>query len=400
MYITKIQNTITQKNYINNTNNRNKQMLSNSISIMNNPVVDTVCFRGTPKGADKASEITRAAATQIHRALKPSEQKLVHFIETHFSDLLVSTKEPKNPLIAIKHRLKSANSIKEKSGTRKWLPQEVIHEMTDLLGMKFELRTSDKQCVEGVLDRFIPLIRSRKIELLEIENKRPGILQSCPQNERDKYDYASVKFLEKMIKIQEETWGNAHQSGKKQRVSQHLEDDYTPVNYNAIHMLFRIPGKNSLVFELQIMGKDMAAAKNIDDKAYKLLEGKDIDKIYGDVKSIFQPFTNEKFFQNEPNAKEIVDNARAVYKKYRQELFLFQRKKEPSAYSKKKNVERFLPLAYKLFPSEIELKYSINSSDFDFNNLYELIEKADRRASQIAKARKDASLVLNKSFFY
>ena len=47
--------------------------------------------------------------------------------------------------------------------------------MTDLKGGKIVLRDSDKKTVDGVLDRLIPAIKSKSIELLEIENKRPQV---------------------------------------------------------------------------------------------------------------------------------------------------------------------------------------------------------------------------------
>lgn len=394
MYIPKIQfNTVTKYNSYSNYNQNYSNHQNYNLKMSNPLAFDTVSFQGTPKNANKANEIRGDVAKKISRTLKPAKQKVEHFINTYFSDLVVSPKEPENPIYKIHCRLKSGRSIQEKSGTRQWLPQEILENMTDLIGAKFELRTSNKHDVESVLDRFITLIRSRDIELLEIENKRPGILEGLPENEHGKYDYASIKFLEKMIDAQEETWNSGQKRGARKQKVHHIFDDFTPMNYNAIHMLFRIPGKEAVVFELQIMGKDMASGKDIDDKVYKLLSGKTIDKKYAEIKNLFAPFTNKHFFDNEPNGKEILENAIDKYKKYRQEMFMFQREKEPLPYSRRKNIERFLPLQYQLFPSDIELRYGIHSSDFDYNNLYTMIDKADRKAERIQKAREQDSLI-------
>ena len=60
---------------------------------------------------------------------------------------------------------------------------------------------------------------------------------------------------------------------------------------------------------------------------------------------------------------------------YRGDVFLFQRKKASLPYSRKKTPEQFLPIQYRLFPCDIELKYGISSLDFDFNNLAKILQK-------------------------
>ena len=257
--------------------------------------------------------------------------------------------------------------------------------MTDLIGVKFVFRDANKSKVDGVLDRFIPLIKSGKLELLEIENKRPMVVKGLPEYKACEYDYPSIDFLKKMIEIQNDSW---KKGGCKQRVRKHLDDDFTEANYCATHFLFRLPGKTPVTFELQVLGSNVNEAKHIDDIVYKELNGKTSADSNPEFQRIFEPLRNKKFFANEPNAEEIIKTAREKFDKYRGEVFMFQRRKEPLPYSKKKTAELFLPLPYKLFPSDIEIKYKLSSKDYDFNHLNEILQHSHKKPEKAAKTAK------------
>ena len=276
---------------------------------------------------------------------------------------------------------------------------EIVKHMTDLIGAKLVLRDSNKAKVDAVLDRFIPLIKSGKLELLEIENKRPIEIKGLEGSQAAQYDYASLEFLKKMTQIQNDIW---KKGGKKQKVKTRLEDDFTDANYCAIHFLFRLPGKTPATFELQVLGNNVNEAKHIDDIVWKKLNGKNSADSNPDFDKLFEPFVNKKFFAEEPNAKEIVDEAKAKFNKYRSEVFLVQRKKDPLPFSKRKKTEVFSPLMYKLFPSDIEIKYKLSSSDYDFNMLQKTLQRGKRKpaaaktAKKITKKDKDTDNVQNK----
>lgn len=53
--------------------------------------------------------------------------------------------------------------------------------------------------------------------------------------------------------------------------------DFTEVNYPAIHFLFKLPGETR-PFELMIMGKNVNAYKDLDDKLFKILNNKTLIK--------------------------------------------------------------------------------------------------------------------------
>lgn len=345
---------------------------------MSSPLqADTVSFTGTPKLANKQWEISKEAARTIRRKLTSSAQKVENFMQNSFGDLVANEKYPKNPLSEIGFRLKSIDSIAEKTGSRQWSSiEEVLKEMTDLIGAKLVFRDATRNKVDAVLDRFIPLIKSRKIELLEVENKRPIIVKNLPEYQASEFDYASIDFLNKMISIQNDVW---KKGGNKQRVKKRLDDDFTKANYCATHFLFRLPGKTPVTFELQVLGNNVNEAKHIDDIVYKKLDGKNSSESNPEFDKLFEPLTNKKFFIKEPNAKEIVENAKEKFEKYRGEVFIFQRRKEPLPYHKKKPVELFLPLPYKLFPSDIEIKYGISSANFDYNNLNKVLQRGKKK---------------------
>lgn len=367
-----------KKNKQNNTNNFGLRM---SLPLQ----ADTISFTGTPKIADKTWEINKKSARAIRKKLLNGANKVNNFIQATFGDLVANEKFPKNPLSEIGFRLKSIESIAEKTGSRQWKSfDEILTGMTDLIGAKLVFRDTTRNKVDSVLDRFIPLIKSRNIELLEIENKRPIAVKGLPEYQAAEYDYASIDFLTKMTAIQNDVW---KKGGNKQRVKKHLDDDFTKANYCATHFLFRLPGKAPVTFELQVVGNNVNEAKHIDDIVYKKLDGKNSAESTPEFDKIFEPFTNKKFFANEPNAKEIVEKAKEKLNKYRGEVFLFQRRKDPLPYQKKKQTELFLPLPYKLFPSDIEIKYHISSPDFDYNNLSRVLQRGKKKVEKTKPAK-------------
>ena len=119
---------------------------------MSSPLqADTVSFRGTPKLANKQWEISKETARAIRRKLASSAQKVESFMQDSFGDLVASEKYPKNPLSEIGFRLKSIGSIAEKTGSRQWSSvDEILTEMTDLIGAKLVFRDAARNKVDAV----------------------------------------------------------------------------------------------------------------------------------------------------------------------------------------------------------------------------------------------------------
>ena len=334
---------------------------------------DTVSFKATPKVANKAWEMNRGSARIVRTSMVDSYKKAYKVIYELFDDLLVSPQNPQNLLIDIGGRLKSEDSIIEKSGSRKWLSiEEVKKSMTDIVGLSLILRTDNKAKNDTIINRFIPFIKSGKIELLEIENKRPATVKGLSGKDASRYDYNTIECFENLADIQDFCF---KKGGKKEKVRRHFDDDFTDANYCATHYLFRIPGKNPVVFELQVTGDNVKKAKKVDDVLWKALNGKHSADATPEFDRLMEPFNNPEFFAEEPNAKEIVENAKEKINKYRGDVFIFQRQKASLPYSKKKVQEQFLPIQDRLFPCDIELKYGISSLNYDFNNLHQTLQK-------------------------
>ena len=345
---------------------------------------DTVSFKASPKLANRACEVNRTTAIAVRQRMEEPAQRVFDFIETNFGDLVATVKEPKNPILKIHKRLKSVDSITEKTGTRMLNSvDDIITHMTDLVGLKFELRNSHKHDVDNILGRFIPLIKSGSLELLEIENKRPMVVKGAPEAEAAIYDYGTVSMMEKMADTQHDVW---RKNKKRAKVKQNLDDDFTDVNYCATHYLFKLLGKKPAVFELQVIGHNTNLAKHVDDAVYKKLAGKEPKDVPPEFNELFRPLTDFDFFAAEPDAERIVNRAREVLNKYRGDVFLYQRSKADMPYTKKKNQEMFLPIADKMFPSDIELKYGISTSDFDYNNIAKMVTKGEKLAERTRKA--------------
>ena len=363
---------------------------------------DTVSFRATPKFNSKTSGVSLDTAKKIHETIKLYQKDIMILIDTLFGDMVATEIRPKGAIYAIKNRAKSPLSIKEKSATRQWNnTKEILEFMTDLNGVKIEMRNADKNNVDLMLNRLIPAIRSRDVEVVEIENKRPILVSGLSEDKASKYDYASIDLLENIIGIQEEVWNGKGCIGKEKLVLQNLYNDFTDANYCALHILLRTTGKNARIFELQIMGKDVADAKKIDDLVWKILNGKDIEKKYNPIAKILQPFAETSAKANEYKKQLLEENPKLraeqvtlkmIMQKtkdeefkqalkeliqlndYRGDVFIFQRKKEPSSFSAKAMKTRFLPLTSDIDPR------------VDFNNLYEEVEKCDLYSQKLKKA--------------
>ena len=114
---------VTPINYLNSVLEAKQQKDSNVYSkhfglVMAKPLLkDTVSFKATPKGANKCWEANRVTIRQVRQRLESAFKKVDTFLNNTFGDLVVSEKEPNNPILSLGGRLKTEFSIKEKTGT-------------------------------------------------------------------------------------------------------------------------------------------------------------------------------------------------------------------------------------------------------------------------------------------
>lgn len=282
---------------------------------------DTVSFGATAKMLQSRAMggVSLGVARSISKAAEPMQEKIETFMNRLFGDLVATQLNPKLPVFKLCGRVKTPKSIVEKSATRQYnCKAEVLDFMTDLNGAKIVMRDGRKKTVEKLLSRFFPAIEKGEIELIEIENKRPKTTEKMKRTAKEQYDYASIDFLEKMQRVQEEKWESLGLR-EKRRVRFDM-NDITEVNYSAIHFLFKFPGEPR-PFELMLMGKDVHDLKELDDKLFKILNNKDIDKKYKPLVDIVKPL-------NEPGNKEYLEK----FNQYRGEAFIFQREKDPNVF--------------------------------------------------------------------
>lgn len=322
---------------------------------------DTVSFGATRKELteeDKTNGVNLSTAAQAREIALPMQAKARAFADKLWGKYLVTEMNPLNPVLKICDRCKSALSIKEKSQSRDFRTrQEVLEKMTDINGVKIVMRDSRMENVDKILGELRAPIMSGEIELLEIENKRPMAVKGLKGKELTKYDYASEALLNELAELQNAKNDTKQKTkGKKVRVDM---DDFTEINYCAVHMLLRLKGEKR-PFELTLMGSNISELKDLDDKLFKILKGKEVDPAYEPIKKLVKPLTQDG---NQESLEK--------FNNYRAEAMLFQRKKAASSFAWKNNgTPYFLPMSEDLDPR------------LDLNELYKLMLRCDKAAEK------------------
>ena len=237
------------------------------------------------------------STSQKIREMVIAPQKQIHdFFHGFFDDLQEENSFNKKLILKISDRAKSVVSIMEKSATRKWNSiKEILNNMTDLNGAKIVMNNkTGKADVEAVIDRFIPLIKTKQIQLKEIELQRPEKIKTLPKKEQEEYDYVSKAFLDKLEDIQEQVLNGNEENVEKIVLIDRPLPKYTKGNYCALHLLLQLNQKGSRPFELQIMGARMSQGKAFDDKRFKYFDGKQLDKKYDELVKLWEPLMSDE----------------------------------------------------------------------------------------------------------
>ena len=249
---------------------------------------DTVSFGATEKMLKTRSNgINKKTAKIIHEEAKLIQEEIDRFVKGMFADMLVTPEKSNNIIEYISGRAKSPDSIVEKSETLGLNSKfAVFLNMTDLNGIKIVLRDGSKAATKKVLDRFQEAIEKGFIILTEVENKRPAEAKKLKGRDASKWDYGEPIHIDHFVDNAEKAMGK--------EVS-YLPPDYTPANYSALHFLFRLPGQKR-VFELQLMGRNVAIFKDFDDKIYKIINNKNAGVEYKPLTDALKPLivTNEE----------------------------------------------------------------------------------------------------------
>lgn len=317
----------------------------------------------------KIWKINKGDAQFIHESILKPQAYIRNFIHNLYDDLVYSEKNTKNPIAEIHDREKSIESIIEKSATRKWTSvQEILDNMTDLNGVKIVARKkATKNEMDYILDRLVPMIKTGQLELKEIEIKRPESIRNLSAKEQEKYDYASMQMLKKLVEIQEGVWNTKKTSKENIRKVSLGKPQYTKGNYCALHLLLDLPTKDARVFEAQFMGAYVGAGKDLDDILFKIMDGKHVDKKYARIKKLFEEL------------KADTTGAKDRFMQYRKDALLALREKEIHEASMNKSIGKNV----KLFISAE--KYNL-TPEYDLNNLMDLKNDCDIKSAAAKRA--------------
>ena len=326
--------------------------------VMSKPLSrDTVSFTSTPKAMkSRKNAITMQLAKVIHEEAVKATEYMDAKLRPYIQDLEATTFKPKNPIERISSRAKASTSIIEKATTRDWINKDEIKRyMTDLAGVRIVMRDASREQVDRVIDRLRQAVTEGGVNILEIENKRPLPIYNQLGSIVKSYDYASPLALIKL------------QRAASMRLGREIKliDENTESNYMAIHILMELP--NGITGEIQIMGHDVAALKDLEDLCYKVKNDKDIDKKYASIEKFLLPLKDEK------NSILIAEQ-----EKYTQAAYIYQRELEPRAHKSRKK-EKFLEAPATL-PKE-----------FDFNYIYKQKLACDAAAAKSARKAKEKS---------
>lgn len=234
----------------------------------------------------RAGGVSRATAKKIHNIAADAQPEIEKFMRGIFEDLIVTAEKPCNLIAYIKGRPKSASSIEEKSKViDETTIRGVLQKMTDLNAMKIVLTASGSQNdnrknVHKVLERLFDAVNKGLIILEEVEVKRPKAAEKLKGKNAARWDYEDPDKLEAFVAQAEKSMGKS---------VRFPEPDSTPANYSAIHFLFRLPGQKR-VFELQLMGYNVAEFKDLDDIIYKILDNKNVADKYEPLVQKLKPF--------------------------------------------------------------------------------------------------------------
>lgn len=323
------------------------------------------------EGEERKRGISISTSKVVREMILEPQDKIDAFMKKAFGDLRVTQLSPKNLILKMSGRAKSVISIMEKSATRNWnSKKEVLEKMTDLNGYKIILNyKTGKQDAETVLDRLIPLIQMKQVNLQEIELQRPkAIEENLDETVREKYDYVSKIFLDKLEDAQEEVINGLETNTDNIKLIDRPVPKYTGGNYCALHLILQPTEKGSRPFELQIMGPRVSDGKAFDDKRYKFFDGKIVDKMYAPLVSLWKRLLPDE------NAA-----AKARFLRYCKEANFQLREdelKESNTQKQLKKTDFYRDVSNYILPPEYDLNYQ-----------YKLMRKLEEEAKAQAEAK-------------
>lgn len=315
------------KTFYNPKNNYNQTQISpqnRSYSNLRLLAKDTISFSGESFKLNRAllEAIDNVeVCKKLHDDAQAASQELDSVLKDYLKDY-VSTDEKENIIYKIENRVKSPESIREKavsafqaaSRTNKLVPNTLIRSdvmkeyLHDVIGERIIMQNTDKKEGDLIIDGLIRAIDDRKLKIVKIENY-------CPKDLDKDLEYFSKEKLEQLQEKVKENGGHAE-----------MEVNSKSTGYMALHIDVDLsdrekyankPENDDYFAEIQIVGKDVAELKEVEDFCYKLKAVKDIK--CNNVN--YKPFA--EYFK-----KYYTDELKDTYNEYTTKAYLAQRKKK------------------------------------------------------------------------
>lgn len=309
---------------------------------------DTVSFGATKKNIEEGDVgVNFETAEKIHSDAKESALFLEITLNDIFGDMIRGkslAKIHERPIEKISCRIKSTESICDKSAGRRWYNEkEVKRHMTDIVGARIVMADSSTKQVDRVINRLTEAVRDNKLKILEIENYRPDPILNQNGKVLKSYDYSSRLALKNLKDV-------CDSKGK----FINKKDEDLRSGYMAIHLLVQLP--NGFTGEIQIMGSDVEKFKEVEDICYKVKNGKKVDKKYDSVVELLKPVADAG--EDDPLS--------LAFEKYTRKAYIYQRVKEPNHGKYRKESFFEIPEDLKFIPKQL-----------DFNNIAKEIKRCN-----------------------
>lgn len=310
---------------------------------------DTVSFGVGEKQLKAGARLSKQFGMQITSSLEEPFKRFTNKLESAFSTMKATQNHPDRPIYKIKTRIKSPESIAEKGGAREVNNlTELTEKIQDMIGGRLIMRDTSKESIETVLKKFEEMVLKGELSIVEIEN-----FYGDP-----KLSYVTTKQLQPLKKACEKMVGHIR-----------VANEEHPMGYNAIHMTVKFqPNKYGETYaEIQIMGSDIAALKDVEDLTYKIRCNKAIQKKYEPLMKYLKPLQEDN---------DILKNA---FKEYTRNAYLYQRRRKSVSLKELQAQEA---------PDFLPLPWIIPNRELDFNFLYKKMKECEETA---AKAKAKAS---------
>ncbi len=364
-------------------NNKNKSVVIKSKNLT--PLAaDTVSFSGKNKAAGDVHAdpneffvstrnsktltsgeltISKSLSKMIHSEAQDDLLKIKNAIKGSLSSLVSDygvVCDSKHPIYELEFRVKTPDSIREKA-SQKFLPtKEAVQKgIGDIIGARIILGDNSKESNEIVLDKLLDAVKDGKLKIIEVENHTPY---------DRKYQYHGEDKLHELAKASSGRYGVFVREKAIKNES----------GYTAVHMKVAFPdGYNG---EIQIIGKDVATLKELEDIPYKILQGKQVKPQYYKIKEILSPMCISSGLENSDHGARI--KLRNEFMEYTDAAYKYEREKPPVSKRKDDILPHFLSVPE--FVQGKNERYHLTPS-MDFNNLYRLKLSADKKAAQAKK---------------